>query len=82
MFEPGSSFWRWLADQPAFIEVGIGMCFVLIIAPAVLTAVAVACTQAEVFVRSLVAGGLMVPSSPTSQSQAERRFRGIQDDRK
>ena len=82
MFEPGSSFWRWLADQPAFMEVGIGMFFVLIIAPAALTAVAVACTQAEVFVRSLVAGRLMVPSSPASQKQTKQRFRGIQDDRK
>ena len=35
MFEAGSWLWRWLADQPAFIAVGLGLCFVLIIAPAV-----------------------------------------------
>jgi hypothetical protein len=25
MFEAGSWLWRWLADQPAFVEVGIGI---------------------------------------------------------
>ena len=54
IFEPGSSFWRWLADQPAFIEVAIGMCFVLIIAPAALTAVAVALTRVEAVVEGIV----------------------------
>ena len=54
MFEPGSSFWRWLVDQRAFIEVGIGMCFVLIIAPAVLTAVAIALTRVEAVVEGIV----------------------------
>jgi hypothetical protein len=81
MFEPGSSFWRWLADQPAFIEVGVGMCFVLIIAPAVLTAVAVACTQAEILVESFVADRLMVPSSRPSHHQSKRRLSVAQDDR-
>ena len=55
IFEPGSSFWRWLADQPAFIEVGVGMCFVLIIAPAVLTGVAITLTNLEAIV-----GGIAV----------------------
>lgn len=81
MFEPGSSFWRWLADQPAFIEVGIGMCFVLIIAPAALTAVAVACKQAEILVASLAAGRLMVPSSRASYNQSKQRLSVAQDDR-
>ena len=82
MFEPGSSFWRWLADQPAFIEVAIGMCFVLIIAPAALTAVAVACTQAEMLVGGLVAGRLKVPLSRFSRNQSKQRLSVAQDDRK
>jgi len=36
MFETGSWFWRWLAEQAPFIEVGIGMFFVLVLAPATL----------------------------------------------
>jgi len=47
MFETGSSFWRWLADQPAFIEVGIGMIFVLVLAPATLVSVAIVATRLE-----------------------------------
>ena len=81
MFEPGSSFWRWLADQPAFIEVAIGICFVLIIAPAALTAVAVACTKTEILVGSLVAGRLMVPSSRASHNPSKQQLSVAQDDR-
>jgi len=40
MLELGSWLWRWLADQPPFIEVGIGMVFILVLAPGVLAAVA------------------------------------------
>jgi len=47
MLETGSWFWRWLADQPAFIEVGIGMIFVLVLAPATLVSVAIAATRLE-----------------------------------
>jgi len=47
MFETGSWFWRWLAEQPPFIEVGIGMFFVLVLAPATLVSVAIAATRVE-----------------------------------
>ena len=47
MFETGSWFWRWLAEQPAFIEVGIGMIFVLVLAPATLVSVAIVATRLE-----------------------------------
>ena len=40
MFESGSGLRRWLAEQPPFIEVGIGMVFLLVLAPGVLAAVA------------------------------------------
>jgi hypothetical protein len=53
MFEPGSSLWRWLAEQPACTEVGVGMWFVLMIAPGVLTAVAVALTHLEAIVEGI-----------------------------
>jgi hypothetical protein len=47
MLETGSWFWRWLAEQPAFIEVGIGMIFVLVLAPATLLSVAIVATRVE-----------------------------------
>jgi len=50
MFETGSSFWRWLADQPAFIEVGIGMFFLLVLGPATLVSVDVVATRVEALV--------------------------------
>ena len=40
IFEAGSWFWRWRADRPPFIEVGMGMVFVLVLAPGVLATVA------------------------------------------
>ena len=67
MFEPGSWFWRWLADQPAYIAVGSGMCFVLIIAPAMLTAVAFATTHAEGLVESLVNRFIVRLADPRSK---------------
>ena len=54
MFEAGSWFWRWLAEQPAFIEVGVGMSFVLLLAPAVLVTVAVVATRVEGVVARIV----------------------------
>ena len=65
MLESGGWFWRWLADQPAYIAVGSGMCFVLIIAPAMLTAVAFATTHAEGLVERLV-GRFILSDNPAS----------------
>jgi hypothetical protein len=80
MFEPGSSFWRWLADQPAFIEVGIGMCFVLVIAPAALTAVAIVCTRAEALVGSVMAGRINAAVLTCPAESVKRRLNAIQAD--
>jgi len=68
MFESGSWLWRWLADQPPFVEVGIGMSFVLVLAPAVLAAVAIAVSRLEMFVVSIPAGGVTIrPSARKTQ---------------
>jgi hypothetical protein len=48
MLAPQSGLWRWLADQLPFIEVGIGIAFILLLAPAVLAAVALSLTRLEV----------------------------------
>jgi hypothetical protein len=53
MLEPESELWRWLAEQPPFIEVGIGVAFVVLLAPAVLTAAAWLLTRIEVVVEGI-----------------------------
>jgi hypothetical protein len=47
MFDSGSWLWRWLADQPPFIEVGVGTIFVLVLAPGALAAVALLFARLE-----------------------------------
>jgi hypothetical protein len=42
-----ASFYTWLAAQPAYVEVAVGMTFVLVLAPVVLAAVAEAFTWLE-----------------------------------
>ena len=71
MFESESSLWRWLADQPPFIEVGLGMGFILVLAPAVLATVAIAFTRLEILAASIAAGRLTIgPSAMKSQHVA------------
>ena len=41
------SFYAWLAAQPAFVEVAVGVAFVLVLAPAVLAVVAQLITRLE-----------------------------------
>ena len=41
------SFYVWLAAQPAFVEVAVGVAFVLVLAPAVLAVVAQLITRLE-----------------------------------
>ena len=47
MSDIDSSFYAWLAAQPAFVEVAIGVAFVAFTAPAVLAAVAMTMTRLE-----------------------------------
>jgi hypothetical protein len=68
MFEAESWLWRWLADQPPFSEVGVGIGFVLVLSPSVPTAVALVCTRLEAFAESVAAGRIRI-SSFTLRSQ-------------
>jgi hypothetical protein len=49
MFKSGNWSRRWLADQPPFIEAGIGMIFVLVLAPGALAAVALLFARLETY---------------------------------
>jgi len=54
-------FYVWLAAQPAFIEVALGILFVVVLAPAVLAAAAGVLGHLEQFIET--AHGLMHPAS-------------------
>jgi hypothetical protein len=71
MFEAGSWLWRWLADQPPFMEVGIGMGFVLRFAPTVLAAVALICIRLERLAESIAAGRVTIRPSEWSNRQVQ-----------
>lgn len=63
MGNSGNPFFSWLASQPAFIEVGLGMAFCLVIAPVLLALVAAALTSIEAtLARILSESGLLTPS--------------------
>jgi len=49
VFDSGSWLWRWLADQPPFIEVGVGTIFLLVLAPGALAAVALLFARLETY---------------------------------
>ena len=49
MLSVDGSFYTWLAAQPAFVELAVGVAFVVIIAPTVLAAAATAITRLEDF---------------------------------
>ena len=59
----GNPFFSWLATQPAFIEVGMGILFCLLIAPVLLAMIAVGLTslggetRAHPFAKRLAACG-------------------------
>jgi hypothetical protein len=57
-----SSIYGWLAAQPAFVEVAIGVAFVIIGAPLVLAAVAIATTWLDGVLGALVATALPQPA--------------------
>jgi hypothetical protein len=49
-----NTFYGWLAAQPAFVEVAIGVVFVVVVAPATLALVALAATRLEEFCARLL----------------------------
>ena len=62
MGNSGNPFFSWLASQPAFIEVGLGMAFCLVIAPVLLALVAAVLTSIEAtLARILSESGLLTP---------------------
>jgi hypothetical protein len=54
MLESGSWFWGWLAAQPPFIEIAIGVGFLLVLAPCGLALIALAAARAERVVEDLL----------------------------
>ena len=51
---PVDPFFNWLAAQPAFVEVGLGIAFCLLIAPAMLAVVATSLTKFEEKVERII----------------------------
>jgi len=49
---PPFDFFSWLASQSAFVEVGVGVFFCLVVLPAVLAGIATAVTRLEGFVET------------------------------
>jgi len=71
-------FFSWLATQPAFIEVGMGILFCLLIAPVLLAMIAVGLTSLEVRLgRILSQSGLLLadtaPARPGNRWEPLRR---------
>jgi hypothetical protein len=71
-------FFSWLAGQPAFIEVGMGILFCLLIAPVLLAMIAVSLTSLEVKLgRILSQSGLLLADTasprPANKWEALRR---------
>ena len=58
-----SSFYKWLAAQSASVEVGVGIAFVVLVAPVVLATIAVAITWLE----DLFLTRLNRPANPTAR---------------
>ena len=58
----GSSLWHRLADAPAFIEVAVGVLYIVVIAPAALAVVAWLLTRAETLAVALWARTVVLPS--------------------
>jgi hypothetical protein len=71
--ETGNPFFSWLAAQPAFVEVGLGMMFCLVIAPVLLAVVAAGLTTVEQSLgRVLSQSGLLTPAAgPAFRSKWE-----------
>ena len=59
-----TSVYAWLAAQPAFVEVAIGVTFLMVVAPALLAAAAIATARLEPF----FAGALIAISRRVSSA--------------
>jgi len=71
-------FFSWLASQPAFIEVGLGMAFCLLIAPVLLALVAVVLTSVEGrLARILSQSGLLVADATPARNRWEPLRRAL-----
>jgi hypothetical protein len=57
---PIDPFFTWLAAQPAFVAVGLGIAFCLVIAPLMLAAVALGLTRLEAKVGRIVSASGMI----------------------
>jgi hypothetical protein len=68
-------FFSWLAAQPAFVAVGLGIVFCLLIAPALLALVAAGLTRLEVKVGRILeeSGILAVNADPALNWESLRR---------
>ena len=70
----GNPFFGWLASQPAFIEVGLGILFCLVIAPVLLALVAACLTSIEQLVgRILGQSGLLSTDTSAANKWAPLR---------
>ena len=72
VFASGSSFWHWLADAPAFIEVAVGVLYIVVVAPAVLAVVAWLLTGAETLAVAVWTRTVVLPSQSVRYQRGER----------
>jgi len=68
-------FYSWLAAEPAFVAVGLGIVFCLLIAPALLAMVAVGLTRLEVKIGRILeeSGILTLTTDPVLNWKSVRR---------
>ena len=74
MFNSGGSFWNWLADAPAYMEVAVGLVYLLCLAPLMMAAVAWILTFAENAAVALCTGRLF--DRPIRQSEEVEKVPG------
>ncbi len=74
MLNSGGSFWNWLADAPAYMEVAVGLVHLLCLAPLMMAAVAWILTLAENAAVALCTGRLF--DRPIHQSEEVEKVPG------
>jgi len=80
--EAGNPFFSWLAAQPAYVEVGLGIAFCLLIAPVMLAFIARGLTALEDSLgRVLSRSGLLTPDAvPSLKGKWEALLRAVQQE--